>query len=300
MTAPARERARDHVLFYDAVCPLCTRWVERLRRWKLLEAVEARPLDDAPGLGLSPERIDGLRSEILIWSPSSGEALSGYDGLVKLLQLHGRAPRLVRVGEAALVRPVGRAAYKLISLNRRILSPPATSGVACACDPPFRSAWRGALLAVLIVIAAGGSFLHGLSLAAYQPERAALSVGWKAVQAAGAGWLVATAACALALPARSAASFWQGLAVACAGAAVLAPAALATGVLALLGASPGLLAPLNVLAVLAAAGAMLVSMRRRGGNLGFPAWAAWLWAGAFLAGYAPFAIHWDLLGLRFL
>ena len=298
MNVLPRGGARDHVLFYDALCPICTRSVDWLRRWKLLEVVEARPLDDAPGLGLAPERIEGLRSEILIWSPSSGEALAGYDGLVELLRLHGRAPWLAGAAAAPAVRSVGRAAYKLISLNRRILSPPATSGVACACDPPLRSGWRAALLGALIAAAVSGFFVHGLSLAAYQPERAALSVGWKAVQAAGAGWIVATLASIIALPARAGVLFWQGLTVACTGAAVLVPFAVATAVLALFGAGAGLLAPLGVLAVLASAGAMLVSMRRRSGNLGLPPWMGWLWAGTFLAGYVPFAISWDLLGLR--
>jgi hypothetical protein len=274
--------------------------VERLRRWKLLEAVEARSLDDAPGLGLPPERIVGLRSEILIWSPSSGEALSGYDGLVELLRLHGRASWLARAAAAPAIRPLGRAAYKLISLNRRILSPPATAGIACACDPPFRSGWRVALLAALVAVAAGGFLIHGLSLAAYQPERAALAVGWKSVGAGAAGWIVGTLACIISLPARSAVCFWQGLTVACAGAASLVPFAVVTAILALLGASAGLLAPLNVLALVAASAVMFLSMRRRAENLAFPSWMAWLWAGTFLAGYVPFAITWDLFGLRLL
>jgi predicted DCC family thiol-disulfide oxidoreductase YuxK len=288
------------ILFYDPICPLCTRWVERLRRWKLLEVVEARPLDDAPGLGLPPERVDGLRSEILLWSPGSGEALSGYDGLVELLRLHGRAPRLLKIAAAASMRPIGRAAYKLVSLNRRILSPPATSGVACACDPPYLPAWRAALLAALVVGAAGGFFLHGMGLASYQPGRGALDVGWKSVRAAAVGWFVGTASGLIALPVRSSAFVWQALVVTCTGAAALAAAALVTAVLAVIGASPGLLAPFNILAVLASAGAMLLSMRRRAGNLGYPSWMDRLWAGTFLAGYVPFAITWDLLGLRLL
>jgi hypothetical protein len=274
--------------------------VERLRRWKLLEAVEARPLDDAPALGLAPEAADGLRSEMLLWSPSTGRALSGFDGLLEVLRLHGRAPRLVKLGEGALGRPLGRFAYRLVSLNRRILSPPATGGVACACDPPYRPRWRAALLAAFVGIAAGGFLLHGLSLASYQPERHALAVGWKAVLAGGAGWLVATLSGLIALTPRPAVFAWQGLAVTCVGAAVLAAAAVATAVLALLGAGAGLLAPWNIVLVLASAGAMLLSMRRRAANLGFPPWTGRLWAGTFLAGYVPFAITWDLFGLRLL
>ena len=289
----------DRILFYDAICPFCVASLGKLRRLGLLERVEAVPLEEAGSRGLPPERVEGLRSEMLLWSRRTGETASGFEVILKLLEVHGRAPALRALGASRIGRTLGQAVYRLVSLNRRIITPAATRGIACECDPPYHAGSRAALFSILVLIAVGGSFLYGLALSTYQPDRPPATLGIRVILAAGAGWAVALAALFAAHPRRFRELFWQCLAGMAIGIAALAPFMIAAPILAVAGASPRACAWVQLIAVLASSALMLRSMLRRHRNLGFPQWTTWLWFAALEAGGLPLFVHWDLLGLRY-
>ncbi len=287
-----------YVLFFDSLCPLCTRSVALLRRRGLLEKVEARPLDQVESLGLTGTEVEGVRSEMLLRSLVTGESLRGFDALVKLLEIHGKCRFLVATATVPPLRAPGRAAYRLVALNRRILSPPATRGVACACDPPFLWGWRVAFLVALLTAGAASFFAFGLSLWAYRSDVSAPLLGLQTVAATGAGWVLALGVLTAALPSRSSAIFWQSLVVMAIGGAVLLPFAVATVALAGLGLPPRACAAWSVLALASSGAAMLCATLWRYRNLGLPRWAGWLWIAAMAAGGLFLLVHWDIPGLR--
>jgi predicted DCC family thiol-disulfide oxidoreductase YuxK len=288
----------EYLLFFDPICPLCTRSVELLRRRGLLEKAEARPLDQAESLGLTEAEVEGVRSEMLLRSRVTGESLRGFDALVKLLAIHGTCRFLAATAAVPPLRALGRAAYRLVALNRRILSPPATRGVACACDPPFRWGWRVALLVALLTAGAASFFLSGLSLRAYQRDVSASLLGLQAIAGAGAGWVLALGVLTAALPSRASAIFWQSLVVTASGGVALLPFAVVTVALAGLGLPARAGAAWSALALASSGASMLLATLRRYRNLGLPHWAAWLWIAVLAAGGLFLLVRWDLLGLR--
>jgi hypothetical protein len=152
---------------------------------------------------------------------------------------------------------------------------------------------------ILAVVALGGSFLHGLALSTYQPDRDPATLGVRVILAAGAGWAAALAALLAAHPRRIRDLSWQCLAVMAIGIGGLLPFLIAAPLLAAAGASPALNACVQVAGVLASSALMLRSMLWRHRNLGFPRWTTWLWFAALEAGGLPLFLYWDLLGLRF-
>ncbi|MBI4601139.1 MAG: DUF393 domain-containing protein, partial [Planctomycetes bacterium] len=255
-------------LLYDALCPICARSVGVLRRLGLLERAEARPIDEAEELGLPPEEVERLRSGMLLVWRASGELARGFDALVRLLELHGRLRRLVAVLRVPPLRALGRAGYAFVASNRRILSPPATGGAACACDPPFHLGARAALLVALALLAFGLPAVTG-------GTRFALFWAAGGVSAAVVG--------AAAAPRRAAAVLWQSLAVLALGASVLAPLLFLGRAAVSLGAPGPLVAGWIWLAAILSAAVVLRSATRRCRALGLPAWLPGAWAGLLLA-----------------
>jgi len=275
---------------------MCVGSVEVLRRRELLERAEAHPLDEAPGFGLSDEECDALRGEMILHSRETGESLRGFDAIMKLLELHDRMKLLVRVSAMPALRTLGKATYKLVSMNRRIISPPNTGGVSCDCDPPFQLRWRVGLFLLVVGVALVGTFLYGLSLWTYQRERSAVFLGLEVLGASGAGWFLGMAIFSALLPYRFRAFFWQCLMVMVLGVAVLVPFAIVTPLLALIGVPPLACAVWHLAAMVSSSAVMLLATLRRHRNLGFPRWTPWLWFGCLEVGGVPLFVVWNVLG----
>ena len=290
-------RAAENFLFYDPICPMCVRSVEMLRRRKLLQKAQAHSLQEARDLGLSEKECDALRGEMVLHSPKTKESLRGYDAILKLLELHGRMSFLVHTGSIPPLRALGRVAYRLVSMNRRIISPPSTQGVACDCDPPFLLRWRVGLFLLLVGVALGGSLFYGLSLWTYQRERPAFPLGLEVVGATSAGWFFSMVLFLVLLPGRFRPFFWQCLTVMALGIAVLVPFGIVTQLLALGGVPPQVCAAWNLAALVSSSTVMLLATIRRHRNLGFPRWTPWLWLCGLMVGGVPFFVTWNVLGL---
>jgi predicted DCC family thiol-disulfide oxidoreductase YuxK len=270
----------DLLLFYDALCPICTRSVEALERRGLLARARALPLDEAPSRGVAPADCDGLRSEMLLYSTETREAFKGFDALLKLLEAHRKAAILLPVLKTRPARWLGGLLYRAMSLNRRILSPPANSGVACACDPPFDFRYRALLCIALEGLIFSAACL--LRLAAVSPateETPALSL--KAVSVEAAAQLLALAPFLAIKPPRLRAAFWQTLASLSAGAARFVPFAFVS--MALLAASHwAWAAAFSWLGAGWSLHTALASARRRFQAVGLPCWSAAVWMAFYL------------------
>lgn len=285
MSDTARAPENSWALLYDGRCPMCLSTVKMLERWRLLvraEAVDGNLAADLPGSVRST-----LRSVLVLYNRSTGEALEGVQGLIRLARLHGRFRWITGTLRVPALAALAGLAYRLISVNRRVLSPPPNATLRCDCDPPPRPGYRLALLLVLAAIGLGATALHGASLGllAGTGTIGALDGALRLAAATGAGWLVNFLLLAPLLRRRLREFVEQSLVV------------MALGALSLLPFLPLNLAavwlnrprPGSIAIVLIALGVQLVimlrSVFRRSRNLGFPRWVprAWLLAPELIA-----------------
>lgn len=155
-------------LLYDGHCPMCCNAVNALKQWKLLNGVQALPWDES---GLQDKALEArIRSELLLRDDQTGQVWGGFQVITELMSLASfyQAPLYPGLGLAVILKwpPVawaGERVYKTIALNRRLLSPPNTGGLACACDPPFHPGYRVLLIGVLLLLNLVGcySFVAG-------------------------------------------------------------------------------------------------------------------------------------------
>ncbi len=276
------------ILVYDGDCPLCDRMSAFALRF--LPGEIRQPLQDFSAE--TADRLDaaGIRNEMAVLAPASGEIRSGVPGLLWLLR--GTASPILAPLARLLDRPLFRGPltvlYRLFSFNRRILAPPLArpAGFRCACDPDDRPGYQLALIALLLGLALILTALFGAAVAAgtgiegiESPRRGALQM----VIAAGSGWVLLLLALftALGLPRDLRLRFAGHLGmVMIRGLLVLVPAMLLSLVL-----SGTVLAVVFGLSVTASFLLMLRDLDRRLRFLGLSrswlaGWAASLWAGA--------------------
>lgn len=286
----------DYVLLYDGMCPMCQRAAGMLGRLGLLETVSAAPWPDA---GLEDERLEErLRSELVLYHPACKELYGGIDGLIKLAELQGKMafPRMLL--KLPGVKPLADVTYKMVSLNRRILSPRSASAIACACDPPFSLKYRALLWLVLLGIAFGGSALFGASLALMNPEKSFSETAWQLTIAAGSGWALNLIVFALLTGRRYGEFVQQNLVVMAIGIFWLMPVALALLSGSVLGLPSAVLRALAIAGVLADSLVMFAAIRHRLNRLGFPGWMPWLWLALLEGAGVPLFVYFGLFQME--
>ena len=108
------------VLVYDGGCGLCRASVERLRRWGLLEAVEARPFASFEG-DTARRLLEAGIERALVVLDGEGRSHTGIDGLAELLALGGRkrTARWMRMPPFRFLLGIG---YAAVAHHRRLLS----------------------------------------------------------------------------------------------------------------------------------------------------------------------------------
>ena len=137
------------ILVYDGDCRMCTRF-SRLaeRRWLVGEA-ERRPADSFEGEDFLRLMEAGVHNELAVIEPGSGEIRTGYDGILWLMR-GGIFAWLVPLFAHGPLAWLGRADYKTVAYNRRILSP-VKRDVACACDPDLHVGYRANFIVLCVV-----------------------------------------------------------------------------------------------------------------------------------------------------
>ena len=192
------------ILVYDADCSMCTRLSRLAVRPWLVGDAERRPHDAFAGEEARRLEAAGIRNELAVLDPGTGEIRSGYDGIVWLLR-GGRLSWLAPLLSFGPLRWLLRHDYRLVAYNRRIFAPPRRAA-ACACDPDVHVGYRWAFILVallwtgLFAALGGGLFWTEQAFLAKAPAPGGAPPGtwwWGAIVIA--GW-IAIAPLALRLP----------------------------------------------------------------------------------------------------
>ncbi|MEM7306870.1 MAG: hypothetical protein AAF682_09375 [Planctomycetota bacterium] len=275
------------VMVYDGECPMCCALSAAFVRAGVFPEAERRPYLDFEGELATRLWEGGIRNEILILDPASGELRAGARGILWMLRSTWAGP-LARLLSLRPLVDLCSVAYRLLAYNRRFLSVPKPRAMACACDPDERPGYTWLLIALAASLAAGAVTLVGAQAPAeLRVVGSRLGLLGPLVKTAGPWGLPALGA--LFAPAGERLRYAAHLAVtAGAGGLALLPLGLA-----------GLLAPdavaqaygtLLQVSCLAAGGWMLALWRRRVAFLALS--PTWLWTWAAGAGLGLFALGW--------
>ncbi len=179
----------EKILIYDGDCPMCRATIAALLRLRLVRAEQTRSNHDLQGPDLEAAEAAGLRNELVVLDPQSRETRSGTDGLLWIIRDNTGNHPLVRLASLPGFRDVLRWTYRVVSYNRRIISPPRNQ-IVCDCEPEVTLARRLSLivpvaLKTLLLTAAFGAALFRADAAGSAGEGALV-----AIAAAGSGWLI--------------------------------------------------------------------------------------------------------------
>lgn len=139
------KKLKDHIILYDAVCPLCSLYTKGFIDAGMLDKNGRLPYQDLPqSLACT---VDQKRyvNEIALVDTRSGTV---YYGVNSLLKITGHSfPALARLFR---LKPLFKAAvclYKFISFNRRVILPSKrTEDNTAALEPAFHRGYRLAFL----------------------------------------------------------------------------------------------------------------------------------------------------------
>lgn len=105
------------LMIWDGDCQFCARAVEWLRTHDANGRIAPVPYQVCPSPPMTPELFDASRHAVQIVSPN-GDVVSGGEAALLALHVVGWHPWLVRIGRAALIRPVIRASYRTVANHR--------------------------------------------------------------------------------------------------------------------------------------------------------------------------------------
>jgi predicted DCC family thiol-disulfide oxidoreductase YuxK len=268
-------KTSEKILAYDGDCPMCRATVALLLRLKLVRPEQLRSNHELEGADLEAAQRAGIRNELVVLDPASGETRAGSDGLLWIIGENTNHHLLVRLLGLPGIRQIVRWKYEAISYNRRVISPPGHQ-IVCDCEPDVTVGRRLTLIVPLVVMATAIVAGFGAAVFAGGNIGAAPAGAVFAVIAGGLGWVVMIAAGLVLLRGMLRVDYAAHLAVTLfAGALVLVPAMLLTLVL-----PWGAAAAVDALAVLAAFALMFAMQRRRVAALGLG--RGWLWAWAIV------------------
>jgi predicted DCC family thiol-disulfide oxidoreductase YuxK len=187
------EQVSEKFLAYDGDCPMCTSTIALLLRLNLVRPEQTRSNHVLEGAEWETVRAAGIRNQLVVLDPHTGETRSGSDALLWIIGDNLGHPWWVRVLGWPGMRHALRWGYETISYNRRVISPPRHQ-VVCDCEPEVTLA-RRLMLAVPVVIltfiisalfASAVFYAAGLgdALAGALFSTVALATSWAAIGAA--------------------------------------------------------------------------------------------------------------------
>ncbi|MBI3839246.1 MAG: DUF393 domain-containing protein [Planctomycetia bacterium] len=281
----------NRIVAYDGDCPMCTSTVGMLIRLKLLKPAQTRGIHELDRADFDTVYAAGIRNQLVVIDPVTREARAGTDGLLWILRENTGNHWSIRLLALPGLRDLLRWGYRIISYNRRIISPPRRQ-IVCDCEPEVTLARRlwlilpTLVLTILITAGFGAAVFRGWKLGDARSGALFMEV------AAGSGW-VAMVVASLGLPKEKRIDYLGHLVVTMfVGVLVLVPASLVAPLVPRLG-----LIALDCLSVLASFSLMFSMQRRRIAALAISSRWLWAWVVALVVGFSvtTYLTFWQVL-----
>lgn len=148
----------DHVILYDADCPLCKAYTGAFVKNRMLDRNGRQPYGNMPAAICEHVDTDRARNEIALVNTRTGEAIYGMDSLFTIIG--NTAPVFRPLFRNAAFRWCISRLYKLVSYNRKMIAAVKPSGPV-SCTPDFNLKYR--LLYLLMAILITGGILSAYS-----------------------------------------------------------------------------------------------------------------------------------------
>jgi hypothetical protein len=261
---------------------MCRGTIRLLDRVGLTRGISVRPWlqTDLPNEDLA-ERI---RREILLYDPETREVLGGIPVLIRLIELHPGCRWLAPLLKWSPISRLLAYFYRIIAMNRRILSPPPHRELPCACDPPDDPAARRQLYLILMLFTLFGMVVFALANSSAPIFGSAwVLFKWLATALLFA-WIPSWLAGFLVLRSRMRELIQQSLVVSAIGGMWLLILSPVLWIARLTGVMNASMAPVGFLIAIVA---MNYSLRHRLRILAFPGWLHWVWLFSILALSTP-------------
>lgn len=119
-----------HVLIFDGACPMCVRWMGRVRHWDEHDSFEYVPLQDPSVPDRFPElEPAALAREVHLVGPA-GEVRTGAGAVERILEMLPLGRWLGWLFRLPFARPIADRVYRRVAENRRGLGCRSHCGVS--------------------------------------------------------------------------------------------------------------------------------------------------------------------------
>ena len=109
---------RDHVLIYDGDCGMCTRWMERVRRWDRGGRIEVLPLQSPDVVQRFPSLARTALMEAMHFVEPDGRVSRGAGAAERMLGVLPLGWGIGWLFHLPLARPVADRIYGWVARNR--------------------------------------------------------------------------------------------------------------------------------------------------------------------------------------
>ena len=120
----------DHVLIYDGDCAMCTRWMERVRRWDRDGRIEALPLQSPVVAARFPQLTHDALMEAMHFVEPDGRVSAGAQAAERMLRILPLGGGLGWLFHLPGARRIADRVYRTVAANRARLG----CGDHCSLD----------------------------------------------------------------------------------------------------------------------------------------------------------------------
>lgn len=160
---------KDHVILYDAVCPMCDLYTHGFVKAGMLDKTGRLPYQNTPAnLACTVDQKRSVNEIALVHIPT-GKAYYGVESLMKIL---GHSLPIFRpLFQCKPFVKIADKLYKFISFNRRVIVPPKKEEVRDpSLEPAFHTKYRIAYLIFTWVLTSFILYKYSIRLNAILPQ----------------------------------------------------------------------------------------------------------------------------------
>ncbi len=138
----------DHVIIYDAECPLCNLYTGAFVKTGMLDQNgRAAYHEVCHQIDFDKSRA---RNEIALVNRANGEVVYGLDSLLKIIE--NRFPFFKSLFQVPLFQKAMKSFYSFISFNRKVIAPGRGIVTAESCVPDFNTCYRWAYIILCWIV----------------------------------------------------------------------------------------------------------------------------------------------------